>query len=92
MQKRACTIAGPFLFQGWIKRLFLLLILFDILLCVLGCFCLRGGPVVQVVGDVMAVAAFGELGHHWRWVRHAVAALACRNHLVFVLVAVNARQ
>lgn len=52
----------------------------------------RSGPAVQVVSDAVAVAAFRELGHHCCRVRRAVAGLACRDHLVLILVAVYAGQ
>src|SRR5512138_456376 len=46
-----------------------------------------GFPVVQVMGDAVAVAAFRELGHDAGCVRYAVAVLALGYHLVFFLVA-----
>jgi len=49
-------------------------------------------PVVQVVSDAVAVAAFRELGHDACCVRHAVAILALRNHLVLLLVTGYAEQ
>ena len=42
---------------------------------------------VQVVGNVVAVAAFGEAGKHTGRMWYAMAALAGRNHLVLVFVA-----
>lgn len=54
--------------------------------------CRSSLPIVQVVGDAMAVAAFRELGHDSGCVRHAVAVLALGNHLVFFLVAGHAEQ
>lgn len=49
-------------------------------------------PVVQVMRDAMAVAAFRELAHDAGCVRYAVAILALRYHLVFFLVTGNAEQ
>ena len=43
-------------------------------------------PVVQVMGDAVAVAAFRELGHDAGCVRYTVAVLTLRHHLVFFLV------
>lgn len=44
-------------------------------------------PVVQVVSNVMAVAAFGKTGQHTSRMRYAMTALAGRNHLVLLFVA-----
>ena len=41
---------------------------------------------IQLVSDVVAVAALGKAGHHAGGVRHTMAALAGRYRLVFVLV------
>lgn|SRR3990172_6360434 len=54
-------------------------------LCLLRRF--RNLPVVQIMGDFMAVAAFGELGHDAGGMRFTVAVPALRNGLVFVLMA-----
>lgn len=43
-------------------------------------------PVVQVVCNAVAVCTFREPGHDACCVRHAVAILALRNHLVLLLV------
>jgi hypothetical protein len=43
----------------------------------------RSRPVVEVVGDVMAIIAFREFCHQRRGMRDAVAALAFGDHLVF---------
>lgn len=44
-------------------------------------------PVIQLMGNTVAVSALGEAGHHASRVRHSVTALAGRNRLVLVLVA-----
>lgn len=44
------------------------------------------------MGDVVAILAFGEFGHHARRMRSAVAILAFGQHLVFVLVARYAQK
>src|SRR6185369_8893546 len=49
-------------------------------------------PVVQVMGDAVAVAAFRELGHDAGCVRYAVAILTLRHHLVLLLVTGYAEQ
>ncbi len=51
----------------------------------------RRRPVVQVVGDIVAHAAFRELLHDRRGMLVAMAVLAGRYHLVFRFVAGNAR-
>lgn len=63
------------------------------LFCRSGCrgsFWPTGFPAVQVMGDAVAVAAFGELGQHAGRMRSAVAILASRDEFVFVFVAGNA--
>jgi len=50
------------------------------------CRCRSGFPVVQVMGNAVAVAAFRELGHDAGCVRYTVAVLTLRHHLVFFLV------
>ena len=47
---------------------------------------------IQFVGNIVAVAAFGEACHYTGRVRHTVAALTGRNHLVLVLVTGNTQQ
>jgi hypothetical protein len=49
-------------------------------------------PVVQVMCDAVTVAAFRELAHDAGCVRHAVAILAFRHHLVLLLVTGYAEQ
>jgi len=49
--------------------------------------CFRGTtPVVQVMGDTVAIRTFRELTHHSCRVRNAVAILAFWHHLVLLLV------
>jgi len=59
--------------------------------CCLSSRCCRS-PVVQVMRDAVAVAAFRELAHDACGVRHAVAILALGHHLVLLLVTGYAEQ
>ena len=52
--------------------------------------CLRRGPVVQIVGDAVALPAFPELRHDARGMGRTVAVLALGHHLVLFLVAERA--
>lgn len=47
---------------------------------------------LQVMGRAVAIATFRELLQHTSWVRFAVARLARRNVLMFLLMTVNARK
>ena len=47
-------------------------------------------PTIQVMSDVVAIAALGETGHHARRVRYAMTSLTARNRLVLVFVTGNA--
>ncbi len=47
----------------------------------------RGLPVVEVMGDAMALAAFRELRHNALGMLFTVAILAFRHGFVFVLMA-----
>jgi len=49
-------------------------------------------PVVQVVGDIVAFAAFRELPHHSGRMGRAMAVLAIGDHLVFFLMAEGTGQ
>lgn len=99
-KKSLCGTEGFFAFRSTIQLvrfsigrsflpLFLLLIfrrfLRNFFLC-------RSRPVVEIMGDVMAIRAFREFRHECCGMRDFVAALASRDKLVFAGVAVCAGQ
>ena len=68
------------------------LLLFLFLWCFFRCFLLRYRPVIQGMGDVVALTAFLELDHNAGRMRRTMAVLAIGYHLVLLLVAEGARE